>query len=494
MNTLEKQHLLWLALSCPLWSSLGILVFQKRANVRDALPMIAALVQLILFFQMFPMINEGSVIQAQGPSWLNGSIEFTLDSFGLLFATLASFLWLLTSLYSVGYMRGGQYKHQTRFAFFFSICIFSTLMVALSGNMLTLFVGYEILTLSTYPLVMHQQSEAATRAGRQYLLYTLGAGQLILIAMIAFYHLFHTTSFHPGGYAFSMYSEHSVALVVIFGLFMIGFGVKAALFPLHSWLPSAMIAPTPVSALLHAVAVVKSGVFALCRVIGFLYGIETMKALHLDLVLGFLAAFTILFASTRALGETQMKKILAYSTISQLSYILLGMAIGTTAAVLGAIFHMVAHAFMKITLFFGAGSIQIQTGKTDIEQMEGLGKNLPITFVCFSVGCLSMIGIPLFVGFVSKWQLITGSLRPVHGGWVWVWIASTLLNIAYFFPIIYKAFFHARPSGDFFKEGSWSLWLPIGISTLMVIVLGIQPDFLFSFYQLALLTTGAIVP
>ncbi|MCB0326244.1 MAG: hypothetical protein KDD52_01365 [Bdellovibrionales bacterium] len=483
---IDWQHFVCL-FSCPLIACILVLIFSKKPNLRDAIPGMASLA-LLYFLQ----VMKGQLIQGEVIHWKliyasNFIVHFNVDPMGLLFAQLAAFLWLCSSIYSVGYLRGGGYKHQTRFASFFSLCIFSTLGVALSSNLITFFIFYELLTLSTYPLVMHLQSQEAKKASRQYLLYTLGAGQLLLIAIIWLQQLGIGPYFGAPGRIYDLVASQPVQLTIIFMLFLIGFGVKAAIFPLHSWLPSAMVAPTPVSALLHAVAVVKSGVFGIGRVMGFIFGSYALQTLHLDILVGGLAAFTILFASVRALSETQMKKILAYSTISQLSYIVLGFAIGTQLSIFGSLFHIVAHAFMKITLFFCAGSIQIQSGQTDVTKMSGYARQMPITFGFFSISALSMIGTPLLVGFISKWSFISGSLSsPKHIIFALVYIVSSLLNIGYFFPIIYRSCFDQIPVGDQIKEGSWKLVLPIFVTGLSVITFGLFPDLIFSFYTLSL--------
>jgi multicomponent Na+:H+ antiporter subunit D len=344
-------------------------------------------------------------------------------------------------------------------------------------------VFYEMLTIATYPLVVQKRTGEAVAAGRKYLAYTLIAGQALLVAVAWCSALAPGAEFRPGGFLAGTATPR--ALTVLFLLFVIGVGVKAALMPLHGWLPAAMVAPTPVSALLHAVAVVKAGTFGCLRIVGWVFGVDLIRRLGLDGALAIVAGVTIVFASVRALGENHLKRRLAYSTVSQLSYIVLGAALGSVHALLGGIFHIVAHGFMKITLFFCAGSIYTKTKKELIRDLDGLGHEMPVTFAAFTVGALGLAGTPLFAGFVSKWNLGLGALETSRPAYVFVLVLSGLLNLAYFFPIVYGAFFRGGRRGFRLDEPSKWLWLPLAVTAMIALVLGIFPDAGLSFFQLA---------
>ena len=287
----------------------------------------------------------------------------------------------------------------------------------------------------------------------------------------------------PGGYLAG--TGHPLALSLIFGLFIAGVGVKAGLMPFHAWLPAAMVAPTPVSALLHAVAVVKAGCFATLRIVGFVFGVDLLSELGMDHVLAVMAAVTIVFGSIRALGEDHLKRRLAYSTVSQLSYIVLGAALGSMQALAGAMFHIVGHGFMKITLFFCAGSIYTKTHKEYIRDLAGLGRTMPATFAAFTIGSLGLAGMPLMAGFVSKWQLGMGALAAGSPIYVGILVLSGLLNFAYFFPIVHTGFFGDKDVPFRFDEASKGLWVPLVITAAVSIILGVNPDAFVGFWELA---------
>jgi multicomponent Na+:H+ antiporter subunit D len=363
--------------------------------------------------------------------------------------------------------------------------------LAFSANLITFFVFYEILTLATYPLVIHDRTDEAIAAGRKYLVYTLGAGQALLLAIVWTHLLVPGGEFQPGGFLAGKAS--AAHLTLLFALFIIGVGVKAAIMPLHSWLPTAMVAPTPVSALLHAVAVVKAGTFGCVRLVHYVFGIDLLRHLGLDMVLAAAAGATILIASVRALGESNLKRRLAYSTISQLSYIVLGAALGSSAALAGAMFHIVAHGFMKITLFFCAGAIYIKTHKLEIPELAGLGRQMPITFGAFTLGALGLAGTPLCVGFISKWNLGLGALQAGHAVFLGILVVSGILNFAYFFPIVYTAFFGGTGTTVRMNEAPVTLWLPLAVTAAVSILLGIYPNAGLNFYKLAWLAAKSIM-
>jgi multicomponent Na+:H+ antiporter subunit D len=461
-----------------------ILLSDRRPNLRETWTFLAALTKFALVLSLLPTVLGGGVIESEQLELLPGlALHLRVDLFGLIFALLASGLWIITSVYSIGYMRAGHYTHQTGYFASFAVCLSAAIGIAFSANLLTFFIFYEILTLATYPLVVHDRTDEAVASGRKYLAYTLGAGQLLVVAIVWVQFLVPGAQFQPGGF---LAGKAPLGVVVIlFVCFIIGVGVKAAVMPLHSWLPAAMVAPTPVSALLHAVAVVKAGTFGCVRVVHYVFGIDLLRQIGLDMVLASAAALTILLASIRALGEQNLKRRLAYSTVSQLSYIVLGAALGSAAALAGAMFHIVAHGFMKITLFFCAGAIYVKTHKLDIPDLAGLGRQMPITFGAFTLGALGLAGTPLFVGFVSKWNLALGALHAGHAVFLAVLVTSGLLNFAYFFPIVYSAFFGKPGTQIRYDEAGLALTLPLTLTAVVSIILGIYPNAGPAFYQLA---------
>jgi NADH-quinone oxidoreductase subunit L/multicomponent Na+:H+ antiporter subunit D len=418
-----------------------IYVARVRENAREAATLLAAVSLLATVWVMTqaattPVTPLGSV----------AGVEFVLraDAAGLLFALLASTLWLVTSVYSIGYMRTLEEGSQTRYFAAFAASIAATMGVAFAANLFTLFVFYELLTLATYPLVVHAGSQTARDAGRTYVAYTLGGGVAVLGGTVLVAVLTGTVAFTPGGIAALATADPTLARVA-FALLVVGFGVKTAFVPLHSWLPSAMVAPTPVSGLLHAVAVVKSGVFALARTVLYTFGPETTWDLGVGLPLAVVAAATMLIAGLVGIRQDNLKRGLAYSTIGQLSYIALGLAIATPLAVFGALLHVVAHAFMKITLFFAAGLVYAETGEKYVSDLAGIGRRLPLTMTAFAVAAAGLVGFPLVAGFVSKFHLVLGAaeLSPVV---VAVYLVAGVLKLLYFWPVVYVAFFGERGS------------------------------------------------
>jgi multicomponent Na+:H+ antiporter subunit D len=359
---------------------------------------------------------------------------------------VASGLWIVNSIYSIGYMRGNNEHHQTRFYVCFTIAISSAVGIAFAGNLLTLFVFYEVLTLSTYPLVTHKGTVAAMQGGRVYLgiLMSTSIG-LLMLGILWAYNLTGTLDFTPGGILNGKIDGPE--LTVLLFLFMYGIG-KAAMMPVHRWLPAAMVAPTPVSALLHAVAVVKAGVFTVVKVLVYIFGIDFLTGSSADDWLLYVSAYTIIAASIVALRQDNLKRRLAYSTVSQLSYVIMGAAILAPVSVMGAALHIAAHAFGKITLFFAAGSIYTASHKTEVSQLDGIGKRMPWTMVAFAIGALSMIGLPPTVGFISKWYILSGAIETQNILAILVIAASTVLNAAYFLPIVYVAFFKNQKLRD----------------------------------------------
>jgi NADH-quinone oxidoreductase subunit L/multicomponent Na+:H+ antiporter subunit D len=366
----------------------------------------------------------------------------------LLFALLASFLWIPTSLYSIGYMRGLDEENQTRYFAAFAGSLSATMGIAFASNLVVLFVFYELLTVATYPLVAHDEDDEARAAGRKYLTYTFGGGVAVLAGTVLVYIAAGTVGFSAGGIE-GLTTETSTNVArLAFLLLAGGFSVKAAVMPLHSWLPDAMVAPTPVSGLLHAVAVVKSGAFGVARVVLDVFGPDAVAEIGTGVPLAALAAFTFIVASIIALRKDNLKRRLAYSTIAQLSYIVMGLALLTPTALVGGLLHIPAHAFMKLTLFFCAGAIHVETHTDDISKMAGIGKRMPLTMAAFGVASLGMAGIPLLAGFVSKWYLLVGSFDAGNAVFAFALLLSGVLNIAYFWPIVYQAFFETRDESD----------------------------------------------
>jgi multicomponent Na+:H+ antiporter subunit D len=468
-----------------------ILLSGRRPNLREIWTFLAAGIKFALIVSMLPSVLAGEIIEIAPLELVPGfALHLRADAFGMVFALLASTLWLVTSIYSVGYMRAGRQPRQTIYFAAFAVCVSASIGIAFAANLITFFLFYELLTIATYPLVVHRQSEEAVRAGRKYLAYTLISGQCLLVAVAWTAAIAPGRELQPGGFLSGLASP--LALRVLFALFIVGIGAKAALMPLHGWLPSAMVAPTPVSALLHAVAVVKAGVFGCVRIVGWVFGVDLLQQLGLDVVLAAVAATTILLASVKALSEGHFKRRLAYSTVSQLSYIVLGAALGSAPAIAGAVFHIAAHGFMKITLFFCAGAVYTRHHVDRISQLAGLGRRMPMTFGAFTLGALGLSGMPLIVGFISKWQLGRGALAAGHPVFVGVLVLSGVLNLAYFFPIIKTAFFDGKATTRL-EEAPATLWAPLAFTALVGLILGVAPNFALSFYDLAWQVAGEIV-
>ena len=437
---LSAEGLLILALCIPLATGIGIVVTGKRPNVREAVTLIGSIALFFTVMALLPIVLSGSRPSLELVELLPGlALKFTLEPLGMLFAAIAATLWPINSIYSIGYMRGNKETNQTRFYLCFAIAIASVMGIAFAGNLITLFVFYEIITLSTYPLVTHAGHAKARDAGRVYLGILLSTSiGLLLPAIIWVWHSTGTTDFVAGGIISDQ--VEGPLLTLLAALFIFGIG-KAAVMPIHKWLPAAMVAPTPVSALLHAVAVVKAGVFSVLKVVAYTFGPQTLQsAPGLDLLL-WLAGFTIVVASIVALKQDNLKKRLAYSTIGQLSYVVMGALILAPLSLVGAALHIVAHAFGKITLFFAAGAIYTASKKTEVSQLNGIAKRMPFTMAAFTIGALSMIALPPVAGFLSKWYLLLGASQEQQYVAMLVIVLSTLLTAAYFVPIVYAAYF-----------------------------------------------------
>jgi multicomponent Na+:H+ antiporter subunit D len=459
----------------------GLLIFlvqEDSHRLRTALNLAGALVKLALVVWMILGVYDGHVFEARWTLAPGLDLVLSADALSVLFVTLSSVLWLVTTVYAIGYLEGS--PNRSRFFGFFSICVSATVGIALSGNLLTFVVFYEILTLATYPLVAHRGTPDAAQGAKVYLAYTMGGGALLLVGAIWLQSLVGPVEFTQGGILAGSPEELRGALIVIFFVLLAGLGVKAALVPFHGWLPQAMVAPAPVSALLHAVAVVKAGAFGIIRVVYDVYGAEFAHANGLLLALGIIASITILYGSIKALSQDSLKKRLAYSTVSQVSYIALGASIFGPIATIGGLVHLVHQGVMKITLFFCAGNYAETLGIHKVSEMDGVGRRMPLTSLAFTVGALGMIGIPPVAGFISKWYLGLGAVDAGSSWVLLILIASSLLNAAYFLPILFRAWFRPAPRrwpeehaprGRFETAGAL-LWPPV-ITAVLALAAGL---------------------
>ena len=487
--------LLVLAVLIPMGTTVPILLLARWPDARECASLVASVATAATVVSMLSGTLGGEaaevVLFELAPSV---SLALRADAAGLMFAVLASCLWILTTIYSIGYMRVLKEANQTRYYAAFALSVSSALGVALSANLITFVLFYELLTLATYPLVTHREDEDSVRAGRKYLAYTLSAGLALIAATAWLLSLGVDATFRPGGFLGDLAGETGV----VWGLFVLlgaGVGVKAAVMPLHSWLPSAMVAPTPVSALLHAVAVVKAGAFGFVRVMGFVFGPTLLLDMGAAKVVAVLAAVTLTLGSLLAIRMDHLKQRLAYSTISHLSYIVLGTAIFAPAAWVGALLHMVAHGVTKITLFFCAGAIHANAHKHRVSQLNGIGWQMPMTMTAFALASLGMAGLPPFMMFASKWYLGSGALAADLGLALGVYILSGALNAAYLFPIVFRAFARAPESETAVHdtgEASRLMVVPLTITGVLALGLGLFPDVGFGFLRLATIVASAV--
>jgi multicomponent Na+:H+ antiporter subunit D len=465
----------------------GLVIFslsEQQHRTRTLLNLIGATIKLLFVGIMLWGVFHGHDIAIKLPLLPGIDLSLQADPLAMIFVALSSGLWFLTTIYAIGYLEGS--PNRSRFFGFFSICVTATVGIALAGNLLTFFVFYELLTLSTYPLVVHRGTPESLYAGDDYLLYTLVGGAVLLVGMVWLQALAGPVEFVPGGSIAHLAAEHRSALIAIFLLMVGGMGVKAALVPLHGWLPVAMVAPAPVSALLHAVAVVKAGAFGIVRVVYDVYGISLADDLGVIGPLAAVAGFTIIYGSLRALAHNDLKRRLAYSTVSQLSYIILGVATLGPLATIGGVVHLVHQGIMKITLFFCAGNIAETLGVHKVSEMNGVGRRMPWTMGAFTLAAFGMIGVPPMAGFVSKWYLGMGAVAAGQYWVVAIMAASSILNAAYFLPIVYAAWFREpqkkwpprRGTGRF--ETDWRLLFPTLVTALMSLTSGLLAGFSFS--------------
>ncbi|MGL4208776.1 MAG: monovalent cation/H+ antiporter subunit D family protein, partial [Candidatus Adiutrix sp.] len=471
----------------------AVLLTGKRPNVRETVSFVAALACFLAVASFIPLVLSGNVPRVDVFTILPGiTISFCLDGLGIIFALIAPFLWIFATSYNIGYMRSLNEHAQTRYYFCFAVAIFGAVGVAMSANVFTLYLFYEIISVFTYPLVAHHEDEEGIAGAKKYMVYLMGTSKLFLLpAMALTYVLVGNLDFNltdmthgifqnpDGTFKTELAMAYPGLIQLTYVLYIAGLA-KAALMPFHNWLPSAMVAPTPVSALLHAVAVVKAGVFSVSRVILSGFGAHTMTDFGLSLPTAYVAAFTIVVASLIALTKDDLKARLAYSTVSQLSYVIIGVALigaGTglanTAAVQGGLLHIGNHAFGKITLFFAAGAIYVATHLKTISKMNGLGRRMPWTFGAFAIASLTMIGMPPVAGFTSKWFLLNGAMDSGQMLLLTALLLSTLLNAAYFVPIFYRAFF-LKPALDVdlsqYKEAPLSMLVPLVFTSIVSVL------------------------
>ena len=486
---MSATTLLLLTLLLPLMGAVGIFAARRNPDLREGVTLVTASLVAVLVVIITNRFLNGEEFSLTVAEPLPGiTIAFKIEALGMLFALVAGLLWIVTSIYAIGYMRSHNEKNQTRFFIAFAVAISCTMGIAFSDNLFTLFLFYELLTLSTYPLVTHTDTAEAKRAGRTYLGILLGTSiGLFLLAILITWFVSGSVTFQEGGVLAGKLDPAWAGL--LYALFLFGIG-KAALMPFHRWLPAAMVAPTPVSALLHAVAVVKAGVFTLLKVTIYIFGSDFILSNDITGGLIWVAAATILFASLIAMGKDNLKARLAYSTISQLSYIALGAMLASKAGLIGASMHIAMHAFAKITLFFAAGAILVVTHKKLISEMNGLGRAMPITFAAFLIGALSIIGLPPFGGMWSKWYLGLGTVETGQLILLGVLMFSSLLNIAYLLPIPVRAFLGKPSNGVHYteiKEAPKTILLAMMITSTTCVLLFFYPD---PFYQLATLAAG----
>ena len=478
---MNQETTILASIALPFLAPFLITALHRWPNLRETASLFISGSLFLLVYSLYKDTLQQPAISIDIAEPLPGlTISFEAEPLGLVFALVASLLWLVTTIYSIGYMRSHAERHLTRFYSFFAVALGSTMGIAFAGNLVTLFIFYEILTLSTYPLVTHAGNYAARRSGRTYITYLLGTSlALLLPALVWTWSLAGTLEFREGGILEGVASPAAAGALLV--LFVFGVG-KAAVMPVHRWLPAAMVAPTPVSALLHAVAVVKAGVFTILKIAVYIFGIDFTAGLPTAEFLLYVAAITIVIASLLALRQDNLKLRLAYSTVSQLSYIVLCALLVMPLGIAGGGLHIFMHAFGKITLFFCAGAILVSMKITRVSEMNGIGRYMPLTMGAFTIGALSMIGLPPTAGFVSKWYILLGAIEAQHAVAIAVIILSTLLNAAYFLPIVHAAFFREPASDSTFtnRQTPWeappSVLLAISLTATATIILFFFPD------------------
>jgi multicomponent Na+:H+ antiporter subunit D len=486
----------------PLVAAVLIAVSGRRPNLREAWTLLAAGTLFVLVASLLPAVLGGRSPALDVFTLAEGiTLRLQVDTLGLLFALLASFLWLCTSVYAIGYMRGNDEAHQTRFFAAFALCLSTVMGLAFSANLFTFFLFFELLTVATYPLVVHKGTPEATAAGRRYLAYLLAGGAALLLAVAVIHQGTGGGDFTAGGFVADDLGRGTQ--VAVLALLALGFGSKAAIIPLHRWLPAAMVAPTPVSALLHAVAVVKAGVFGFARTVGYVFGPDALGDLGIALVLSVAAALTIVVASSIALFQDNLKRRLAFSTIAHLSYIVLGLTLLSASGWTGGLLHIVNHAALKITLFFCAGTLYVHARLDRVSQLNGIGRRMPVTMGAFAVASLGLAGLPPMGGFVSKWYLVLGGADADRLVFAAVMLLSGMLTAGYLFPIVVRAFFRPLPDGPGggasgvpgggrpLGEASPLLVVPLATTAAVALALGMGD--VFSLFELITDNTAAVM-
>ncbi|HUG27950.1 MAG TPA: proton-conducting transporter membrane subunit [Gemmatimonadales bacterium] len=482
---LSPGGLAGLAVAAPFVAATLILVAPKR--LAEWWGYAAAAISAVAAAMVLPAVRAGEAVELRVIPLVPGlDLQLSVDALGITFGLLAAGLWIVTSVYTSGYVRANNLKSRPRFFAAFAASVGAALGVAFAGNLLTFFVFYELLTLATYPLVVHKETSYAYAAGRRYLVFSLGGGLALLTAVAWTWNLTGTLDFVPGG--FLQGAAAPAVLSTLFLLFVVGVAVKAAVMPLHAWLPAAMVAPTPVSALLHAVAVVKAGVFGVMRVTGFVFGPESLRGFSGAGILAAMAMITIVAGSLIALRQDNLKRRLAYSTIVHLSYIVLGAALMAPLALAGSVMHMVNHGLAKITLFFCAGAIYAATGKENISDFSGLGRQMPWTFGAFAVASLALVGLPGLSGFVGKLFLARGAISVGDLLAASVMLGASLLTAAYLLPIVRIAFLPGGPqqASPSRREAPVAMVAPLVFTALLVVLFGFLPSILDGQFGLAM--------
>jgi multicomponent Na+:H+ antiporter subunit D len=485
MTTIYSPLPLYAVLAPLCGAVLILLTGSTRPNLREAWTLLAALAQCFFVYAMLSPVLQGSVIECSLVTiYRDTSFMFRVDAFGMVFALLSSFLWVIVSIYSIGYLRSIEEQAQTRYFSCFAMALCGAVGIALAGNLLTLFMFYEILTLATFPLVVHKETPEAMKAGQKYLIYLLTGAVFVLFSTGYVYCISGTMDFVAGGFLQGKASPQILKVILV--CFMIGFGSKAALMPFHEWLPSAMVAPTPVSALLHAVAVVKAGVFCVLRVMLYVFGPALLKQLNVWLALAYIVSFTVIVANIFALTQDNLKRRLAFSTISSLAMIILGTCLLTADSARGAILYIPFHGFMKITLFMCSGAIFVKTKKKLVSELDGIGRQMPLTMAAFSIAAAGLVGIPPVCGLISKWYLCIGAYQSHETLFLFVFLVSALLDAAYLFPIVYSVFFKKPDSEQpLVSEAPLFIVIPSALTALFSVILCVFPGWLFAFFNLA---------
>jgi multicomponent Na+:H+ antiporter subunit D len=495
MTFMEPGALAGVAMAAPFLAALLILLAPRR--LEEVWGHAAALTSAVATALLLPHVLAGEVVELLLLRLTPGlDLMLRVDALGITFGLLASGLWIVTGVYSGGYARADKLKHRPRYFASFAASIGAALGVAFAGNLLTFFIFYELLTLSTYPLVVHKESERAFAAGRRYLLFALGGGLALLTAIAWTWQLAGTLDFVAGGF---LQGQPAVPLAVLFALFVTGVAVKSAVMPLHAWLPAAMVAPTPVSALLHAVAVVKAGVFGMMRMLGFVFGPAALAGFDGAAILAGLAAATIVIGSLIAMRADNLKRRLAYSTVVHLSYIVLGAALVSPYGMVGSVMHMVNHGLAKITLFFCAGAIYATTHRENVSELVGLGRQMPWTFGAFTIGSLALVGLPGLSGFIGKYFLARGAIQAGDMLYAGIMLGASLLTAAYLLPIVRIAFFPGPAAGEDDtpvlvqrREADRAMLVPLLVTAVLVVVFGMVPMVIGVQYDLAADVAGRV--